>query len=143
MEVSMAGENYRNLQGGTAAVGSVELCDRPFQTDGDSSYDYFLVGPILEELGPKITELVVHVLVEEKSTNFVYKIRNQISFDGQTRVVGDDIIAEQSASGYYIGTAYTTRPKFGRYMRFEFCANDSGAPERAFIKVMLYWKYAT
>ena len=139
----MTGEIYRNMQGAGAAIGSLELCERPFRTDGDNTYDIVPLGPVLEGLGPKITELVVHVDCSEKTANLKYKVRNAYSYDGQNWQTGVDLISEQTTTGYVIGSSCTDRQKFGRYMRFEVCVNDTGAVEQAFLKVALYWKYDT
>ncbi len=139
----MAGDKIRKTQGARAVIGSAELCDRKFESDGDSNYDWFPVGPIFEDFGTKVVELQVHMLCREKSAGLKFKVRSQLSFDAQEWIVGEDIIAEQTASGYAIGAIYTNRAKLGRNMRFEIGVNDAGASEKGRLTAVLYWRFAT
>ena len=136
----MAGETTRF--GAGQAIGSVELCDRVFMTDGDGEPDVFQLGPVLEELGPRIEELALHTLCREKAGGFTFTIQAEISYDGHKWDNVGDLFPAKSAEGYEI-SIFNTRSKLGRYMRFVVSGNDDEAPARARLAVTVYWRYAT
>ncbi|MFH1469574.1 MAG: hypothetical protein ABIO70_34635 [Pseudomonadota bacterium] len=139
----MAGESTHRA-GGAAAIGSVELCDRTFWTDGSGNPVKYSVGPVLEELGPRVEELVLHMDCAEKSTNFEFKIHAEISYDGHFWTDAGDLCAYQTAEAYTIAVV-NTRTLLGRFMRFQVYATEvaGAAVESARVAVTLYWRYAT
>lgn len=90
--------------------------------EGTSADSYAIVemGPILEDLGPQIEDIVMHVQVHQVSGTLSVKTALATSYDG---LIWDRTDIEEEASlttGYHIQTAYNTRTSFGRKLRFEF-----------------------
>lgn len=130
---------------GNQKVLFVELCDeRTWNTIGSASYNNFIVGPILKDVGPLVEDIVVHALGRNFSTNFKYKVIGQYSYDGETwTTFAADLLSEQTTTGAKISSAYSTRTDFGLRIRFKIGVNDTGAKETGTLSVMIAVKLAT
>ncbi len=102
---------------------------RVFQTTGGGAVPtYFPVTEAFEVNGA-LEALQIHALCTQRSANFKYRFRIGYSFDNVVWLWGSDVLGEQTALGYVIGSWFTTATEFGRYIRLEIGLADTGAVE--------------
>ncbi len=111
---------------------------------GPGTWTYYNCGTIYEDVAPLLQAIQIHVLCEERSSaNISYKIRTQISFDGQEWLTAGDVFAAQNADSYSIGAEFTDTTSFGRFIRFHIGVDDGGAMGSAVLSVTAAFKFRT
>lgn len=107
-------------------------------TDGQSSYDYTPVGSQLVGLGPRLEDVVVHLVIRNASSqsNFKVAVKGQYSVNGETWHDFTTLLLEDEVGdGYTISAPYTTRANFGIRIRFLVGVKDVGAQERGMVSL--------
>lgn len=95
-----------------------EIChDRQFVVTGDTMIEH-VVGPVLEGIGPRLQDVVVHSRGRAFSTSFQYRIGVQWSYAGESWSATVWLDAAQTGTSPVIGNVYSTRTSFGRRIRF-------------------------
>ncbi len=107
---------------------------REFTTRGNGTAQKVLVGPVFQDIGPYVEDIVVHVFGQNATSQFNYTIRAQYSYDGETWVDFANPIANATAGNvnkYVISAPYAVRADFGRFIRFQVEVNDNGTAVEA------------
>jgi len=93
----------------------------------------------LEAIGPYMASMQAYVAVENKSTNFRFKLIFRASATGRTWNAAQDVFAYVSANGETTQAPYNTTLNFGRKMQWGLaCSTTTGvAAEGATVWVYL------
>lgn len=120
--------------------------DRYFESAGagGGTWASFQLGPTFENVGMHLDQIVVHLLLENRSSaNISYRVGIEKSYDGVVFVAGGFVLPAQNNVGYTITGAYTTRTDFARFFRFVLELTDAGAVESAKFSLCAQLKFWT
>lgn len=109
----------------------IELCSRREDvTLGTATSSQSLVGPVFRDIGPSLSDIVIHGKGYNAVNGFTYAVLAQYSYDGET---WEDFgvsplldVAAADVTKSRISAVYTNRATFGRYIRFILRVNDNG-----------------
>jgi hypothetical protein len=94
--------------------------DKVFRTNG-GAYTWIPMSSFIE-IGEQVEDIVVHLQVEDASdaVKFKAKVGFTRSPDGMKEYDSppNEILGESAGNGYFISNAFTTRTKFGRFLKF-------------------------
>lgn len=127
-----------------------QLCHKLLlQTNGTSGAEVVLDIPCseVESWGPSVQAITAHTLLEQKSTNFQWRIVVYTSYDGVNWAVGGDLFANSTsttASGV-VQADFTDKTKLGLHIRFAaVCLPTAGtARESGVVSVTLVFDVRT
>ncbi len=124
-------------------VTRLDLCtDQRFTSDGSGSFSYTPISPVMEDVGPALEDLIIHADAKELESGLAFSVMIDRSFDGYTWTQGGTaVLAAQTADGYYISSAFSTRTDMGRFMRLSLGLDDAGAAKSARLSISVYLKF--
>ena len=102
--------------------------DKVFRTNG-AAYVWIPISSFIE-IGVQVEDIVAHLQVEDASdvAKFKAKVGFTRSLDGLKEYDSppNEILGESNGNGYFISSAFNTRTKFGRFLRFYLGLADAG-----------------
>lgn len=103
---------------------------------------YRQIGPVYHNIGPHLEDLVIHAELENKTTNFKYRVAGEYSYDGVNwQSFSSDVLTEQTSNGYVVGAAFNTRTDLGMHVRFKLGLADTGSQEQGDLSISVAFKY--
>lgn len=118
---------------------------KEFVTRGNGVAQKVLVGPVFQDIGPQLQDIVVHVFGQQATANFTYKILAEYSYDGELWAAFGAALVTVTAGNvnkYTLSAPYTTRADFGRHLRFLVEVNDNAtAVEAAQLSVSVAFRF--
>jgi len=134
--------NDKTVSAPRGRVTRVDLCtDQWFTSDGSGSYAYTPISAVMEDVATSLEDFIIHIDVKELEAPLEFKIMIDRSFDGYTWTQGGAVLIAQSADGYYISSAFSTRTDMGRFMRLSLGLDDAGAAKSARFSISVYLKF--
>ena len=106
------------VRGGGSPVMEIELCRDRLFVSTSASDEKTIVGPVLEQVGPQIEDIVIHARGRSFTTNFDYQIELEWSYDGEIWASYILLSYAESTANPVIGSVKNDRSKFGRLIRF-------------------------
>lgn len=109
----------QTLRPGPSPVVELVLCKDRLFVATSASDEATIVGPQLDQVGPKIEDIVIHARERSVTTNFDYKVELEWSYDGESWASYELLsYTEASAANPVIGSAKNDRTRFGLKIRF-------------------------